>query len=306
MPQRLIRKSTRLAKNQLLPPEHRTENKKLAVSVLFIDPGVQREIKPGHLKMLTANWRNSMCGPLDVSARRQKNGRYRYSIMDGYHRFTAGQSNGVKSFDCVIHYDLTIEDEASFHLWEQTHRKADSAVDGWKLKIAAGSDVHVEAAKVLADRGLTVGSPGRESIACAGALDVLVTTYGPDVLAATLDAIEAAYGRKKEAWIKNLVGGFGEVLGTQPGVADPVALGRKVAKQYPSPDSLVQAGRAEQRAMASGGGGAGLVALVAMLIAKSWNSRRRGTRYEFAPVRLVSRDEILGMDEDADEDEDED
>ena len=299
---KLIRNTPRVTRDPRIPPDHRTERKTIAASHLFIDESVQRDEKPALLAKLKKNWRTYMCDPLHVSARKQKNGRYKYAIVDGRHRYTAGMENGVTHFECIVHYDLTLEDEANFHLWQQSARQADNAFDKWKLHVKGGSPEHVKANKLIEKMGLVVStSPGNAAIAGAGAVDRVVNDYGADVLIEALCAIEAAYGRTQASWQANVIRGFGEVLGAQPGIADsPEALGRKVARKYASPAQLVQAARARQDHYA-GGGGEGMAAQVAFLIADQWNSRRRGTRYVFAEPRLATRDEI--MDGNGDEDD---
>jgi len=301
----LVRQTPRITnRDPHIPPNHRTDRKNIAASQLEIDETVQRDEKPALLAKLKKNWRPYMCDPLHVSARKQRGGRYKYAIMDGRHRFGAGIENGMTEFDCIVHYNLTIDDEANFHLWQQSARAADSAFDKWKLKVKGGHPEYVKANKLIEKMGLVVSpSPGNESIAGAGAIDKIVHDYGADVLIQALEAIEAAWGRKQSSWQANVIRGFGEVLGSQPGVADsPKALGMKIARKYGNPTLLVNAARARLDGMA-GGATEGMANQVAFLIADQWNSRRpKGLKYQFAQPRLKSRDEVEGgVDEEEEE-----
>lgn len=295
-----------LDQTYLAVPAHKTKSETLKTDKINVDLRIQRDFKQAYADQIAANWQPWTCDPLHISRRRA--GRHGHKktedvVADGMHRFDAGKQNDVLEWEnCIVHEGLTLEQEAALHMWLQGHRKPDTSLDKWRLKVRAGSQAHIAMEKYLAEIGLTLSQSGGSpnSISAVGALDQMVEKYGAEVVAQGLKAIDVAFRRTdKHLWDALIIKGFVGLIGRWPEVASPTALGRKVGKKYTS-HQLIAAVNA-MLVYTSGGKTGARASTCAALLAEAWNARRVNPSTMY-PIK--ARPVVPGIEDEVEDDED--
>lgn len=150
----------------------------LPTDALFVDARYQRPLSH-FANEITENWDPTLVGTLVVS-RRAAN---RYAIVDGQHRFAAGQTLGVGALPCVV-YDLSERDEAHLFARLQRLRRNVRPLDRYRAELFAGDERAVFINRQLKRFGIT-------------ATNASGSTVGPDDLAAIV-SLEWIYNRDPE------------------------------------------------------------------------------------------------------------
>lgn len=256
---------------------------------VVVDETVQRVFRQAFGNDLAGRWNIALADPSHISVRKDGT----KAIMDGQHTCYAADKNGVTSLHCIFHWGLSLEQEAAFHLVKQSERKTDYASDKWDLRVRANIPEYVVAKKMLAKHGLVVGS----HIRAAGAVDYVVSNFGTQAMENVVLTVNAWSNGKttRDSWANAVIRALGFLYGNQPHVADPVKLGKKLAKKGTTPESMAQ----RIAAVAKGGGGSGSRTRIgASLIAQIWNVR-------VAPANqfLVGALGIVGSEDGDDDDE---
>ena len=112
------------------------------VSLLRIDKSYQREPKSDSVQNLIKEWDIDKCDFLLVSFRDGK-----FNIIDGQHRFTAGEYVGVPALPCIILLGLTKGQEAIIFARQNRNVKKLTPYDTYKANIQCG-DISYSEVKV--------------------------------------------------------------------------------------------------------------------------------------------------------------
>ena len=122
----------------------RVESKKskymqLPISVLNFDMIYQRKTSKQKVTEIARKFDSGVVGALIISKRNGENGTGEgYYVVDGQHRILAMELNNVKNAMCLVHEDLTLEQEAELYIKCNNSRKTPSASDNFRAKIISG------------------------------------------------------------------------------------------------------------------------------------------------------------------------
>lgn len=109
------------------------------VSLLRIDKSYQREPKSDSVQNLIKEWDIDKCDFLLVSFRDGK-----FNIIDGQHRFTAGEYVGVPALPCIILLGLTKSQEAIIFARQNRNTKKLYPYDTYKANLQCGDTSYPE------------------------------------------------------------------------------------------------------------------------------------------------------------------
>jgi hypothetical protein len=237
---------------------------------LAVDHSYQRELDAARVRQMVETWDPTMLGVLDVSDRGEVT-TPRYWIVNGQHRHATAVRADPRGNDvplvCNVHRGLTVEEEAAlFHELDATTRRLTSW-DRWHARRRAGDPVVADIERIVAARGMRV-SPGRLDgyIGAAGALEHLHSIGGPQLVAATLDALTASYSDSYAAYQAPIVSGVGLLLHYYPDI-DPDRLDTALTKSTPN---QLRAQAVAYRELAPGA----LYRLVAQVLVNRMNAGR--------------------------------
>lgn len=135
--------------------------KNLHKDVLQIHPAYQRDVIPGKVKEITANWSWVGAGAIVVGERGGE-----YWVIDGQHRVLAAKRRSdITHLPCVVFQTEGVKQEAIAFLDLNTGRKPVSSIGKFKAMLAAGDEAASTVHRVLEDLGVTTkatASKGKE------------------------------------------------------------------------------------------------------------------------------------------------
>ncbi len=239
----------------------------LSLSVLIVDPDVQRRIDLRRVARMAADFQPQALGTITVSRR----GDGSYHIIDGQHRKEAAKEARGDSFKISsrVFEDLTIQEEAElFRLLNATVKP--KAFDGFRVRIIEGESVAVHVTDTLKRHGFELGRGARDGMFEAVAAAERIYRLDPNALDRALGTITHAWGRVHSAVDTRIVDGLGSVWFRYGDAIDGEALAQKLARYPSGPDGLV----GNARGMAKMGN-VQVHAAMAELIVGIYNSGRR-------------------------------
>ena len=122
---------------------------KLNVSDLNVDYSYQRAISKTRVNRIISDFKPGAIGVLIVSQR--KDACY---IVDGLHWAEALTKLGIESVMCLIHYDLTLKEEALLYYNCNLARKSPTASDNLKALLVAEDDSACKIVQILKSHGI--------------------------------------------------------------------------------------------------------------------------------------------------------
>lgn len=179
----------------------------------------QRELNEGHVKRIMDNFDPEMFGTLAVT---KPNGHGIHHIIDGNHRKVVVERlwGEKEQVPCQV-YDADNPARAA-ELFDNinTGRKAPSAVQLFRNRVTAKNELEVQINKIVSSCGYNVGNSGSlKNISCVGALKLVYSTYGGDILRDTLNLVTAIWGGEdKQATDGAMVRGIGDLLAEYRGI----------------------------------------------------------------------------------------
>lgn len=195
--------------------------KKVPVSELFVDERYQRPVVPGRVNRIVKHFRPAQLGVLEVSKR--DNG---YAVFDGQHRLEALTALERQTAPCLIHENLTPEDEAVLFVRHQMDRKAVSPVERFKAEVFAGVDDATTINGIADEYGYEIADKhdaGEQNVIRAvNALRNVYKRFDGPGLSATLETLrDLWYGDQRSTdgylieGLAELVMGYGNRLDTE-------------------------------------------------------------------------------------------
>ena len=197
----------------------------IPAELLVVDTRFQRteESSTSKIRKLANNWDNNMMDALKVSEHPEAN---EFSILDGYHRFTAGTMNGFSAFPCEIVQGLSINPEERLiqeaTIFATQTDEVDSLTPMMKHKanVVRGVKANVSLQKLVEKHGINLKpatSRGRTKIGyLAGfsqALQIVKTNNGEEKLDHIFDIIcQAKWNLSKQGFSANVLAALNNIL----------------------------------------------------------------------------------------------
>jgi hypothetical protein len=175
-----------------------TEICELPISSLFVDVRYQRTSSQARIKEIATSLDLRALGVLIVSAHSND----RYAVIDGQTRLAALRKRDVTHVWCMVHRDLSVEDEAQIFLACNTVRGAISAIDKFRAQSLANDPIARDIASILEELGLTIGInavAGQPAIRSVSALSVTYRRHGGGNLRQALRLIRRSFPNPTQA-----------------------------------------------------------------------------------------------------------
>lgn len=186
----------------------------IAVDEQLVDKTYQRDLDEHRARKLAANWDRRLAGVIEVSDRGPDHQPRRYAIIDGQHRWAAGQLiDPPPMMVATIHEGLTVADEARLFDRINRERRRPSTWDHWHARKGAGDPDVLAIEQVAADLELTIDSAPREgNVRCTSTLEKLRALGGVELVGDTLKLIIDVWDIRLDAFDAPIVHGIGLVL----------------------------------------------------------------------------------------------
>lgn len=206
------------------------------ISLLRIDPLVQRATDPNRAAALGQKWNIDAVGNLIVNHRNDR----LYYIVDGGHRYGAAISIGFDGkLPCLVHEQLSLDKEAELFL-ALNDSKLVQAIDKFRVRIVAREKVATLINEALDRYGWRVG--GGQSSGCFAAVTALEKVFNgagvlkdehPELVDAVLFTIVKAWGHDSAGAHATIVGGLGQLFARFGSEVDIHKLSKEMAKVRP-------------------------------------------------------------------------
>ena len=200
-----------MAKYDYVIPDHEIEiGVMLKVSTLKVDAQAQRALVKGRVEKMAEDYQPAGIGTIEVS-RRKDGGTY---VIDGQHRVKLCEIVGEEEIPANVHIGLDRQAEAMLFLLLNQESLRPTAIDEYRIGLAARLPLFVDIDKVLLAHGLGVGSGSSTNrIAAIANVRDAVKRHGPVALDRALTIAEGAWGRQAETWEGMLLGGLTAFVG---------------------------------------------------------------------------------------------
>lgn len=249
----------------------------------------QRPLNKRHAQTIAENFDPEMFGVLAVT---KPNGSGMYHVIDGQHRRAAVEElwGGDERVPCQV-FDAE-DPERAAELFDEinTRRRKVSPVETFRVRLAAGNELHIAVDKVVRAAGYRIGPIGSKdagdshNMVCVDALMFIYQSYGHQVLSATLALMTGIWGFDKSARSAYIVRGFGAFIGQCRG-ADLSHLRDTIAKHY-TPNRLLGAAKAQKELT----GGNVASAIRDLMITVYNRSAKRNQKVELPKAKLKVRE----------------
>lgn len=160
------------------------ESKEIETGKLKIRPQYQRPLSDKRVEQMARNFDDNLAGTIEVSFADGF-----YWVVDGQHRLAAMRSKGIRVCRVLVHYGLTVEDEARLFAQLNSQRSVVLPRDLYRAELLAGVERSVAVQSSLTRHGLGISPKAghdRRLIAAVGSLWELQSL---GTLDATLDLI---------------------------------------------------------------------------------------------------------------------
>lgn len=230
---------------------------RVTLDKLIVDEAYQRHLDERRVEKIAEEFDPALLGTLEVS---QRNGKS--AIFDGQHRFAALKQLGVKDAPCLVHQNLSVQDEAMLFVKLQTQRKSLRPLDRFRGRLTAGEEAAQRIRDVVENHGYMIAESGHPH--CIGAVTALDRVYargGAALLDATLKYVSIYRDEPK---------------GTDGAIIEGIAIALDKYRDNPRMDGLweplsqITAGSILRKAIAileSGGGSASRPIAVSKVVA---------------------------------------
>lgn len=179
---------------------------------VFADDTYQRPLDPGRARKMGESWERRLAGIIEVSDRGETSNP-RYAVIDGQHRWAAAERAGIDVLVANVHTGLTVADEAKLFDRLNRERRRITTWDHWHARRAAGDPDVTTIEKAVTAAGLTIDpAPKAGNVRCTATLEKLYALDGPDLVTASLNVAQQAWGRDVAGFDAPIVHGLGLVL----------------------------------------------------------------------------------------------
>lgn len=212
------------------------------LSVVWVN--AQRTYNPSRAQEMADNFDPYAVGQLVVA---RPNGEGVYHVIDGQHRHGAVRIWGGEEqrVPCRVVEAATLAEAAELWLKYQT-RKAASAIDEFKIAVAAGRQPETQVDGLIRGHGYVIDKAGGEGTLRAVRACVRIhKRFGVLALKGAFEAIQACWQMHADSTNGAIVGGFGQLFGIHKSGVDQARLAEKVCKRY-TPGSLLGSARSRR------------------------------------------------------------
>lgn len=169
--------------------------------------GYQRDVykRQQWINPRAENFNPAQCMTLEVSKR--KNGKY--AILDGGGRWLMAQLNGITELPCMVHLNLTREQEAFLFVKFDRERYRLRSVDTFLAQLAGGEPKCLEIAEAI--QPIRVAVSGKGTVNCVGALMDIYENASKTLLSRTAKLIANTWmgAKSGDVWLGTKVDGIG-------------------------------------------------------------------------------------------------
>ena len=214
---------------------------KVEAQTLRVHPHAQRALSPARLKLLTETLDLDAIGVLHC-VEYSIDGELALWIIDGQHRWRALMENGMGEWVVEVKVHITVKDDAraSELFLMLNNRAVVSPFDKFENSRKAGHADAVGITKIAAAHQLRVSRSSEDGhLACVSALMAAYHFDDGKTLAATLDALIAAWGRTAAACEGKVIEGVALLLKTYSETVEHPMLVKKLAKYPGGPSRLI-------------------------------------------------------------------
>lgn len=203
-PTNVIIKNVWIQETTMTSPQFRV----LPVSALFVDDRYQRELNEARVKKIAETFNPAQLGVLEVSTREDG----MFAVFDGQHRLAALQQVGWTDAPCLVHQDLTADDEAKLFIRLQSDRKSVTPLERFRARLFSGDETAVVIDKVTRLAGFHIGGHDPYGIKAVTAVEAVYRREGPDALLNGLAAIHNLWGGDERSTNGHLIQGMTQFL----------------------------------------------------------------------------------------------
>jgi hypothetical protein len=215
------------------------------IKKLDVDDRYQRELQEGRVKRMVKEFNPLQVGAIQTSRR---NGRL--TVIDGQHRLAAAKELGLKKMPCVVHDDLTPEEEAALFVRLQLDRRSLKPVERFEAQVFAGDERADQIRRATQAAGYTIGqanhSPNR--ITAVVALERIYKRFGEQHLRQTLKFLREVWDGDLGAVNGYFIQGVAQLLANY---GDRIGVPEKLRLQEASPRTIIR--HAQGNGFAGGG-----------------------------------------------------
>jgi hypothetical protein len=237
----------------------------LCVTELKCAHTYNRPIRKNHVKEIVNNYNPNLMLPLVVSKREDG-----YYIIDGQHRCAALQILGVQMVFCLIHFDLTEQEEADLFKRLDSGSKKLRPVERFNAAVLSSDETACDILRIITESGLTAPNNGAKSTGKVVAITELLRIYddiGPVKLARALTLLQQTWNGNKYSLSKQIISGMAHFVKLYD---DDFVDQDFIKKLHPvDPVGLIQTGKSNKLFSA------GSSAPYAIAIWLAYNSNRR-------------------------------
>lgn len=169
-------------------PRLTTEAREIEVGKLKIRPQYQRSLAENRVTRIALNYEDNLAGTIEVSFAEGH-----YWVIDGQHRLAAMRKNGIRVCRVLIHYGLSLAEEAHLFGRLNSERKAVNPRDLYRAELVEGRERSEVVRDTLAKYGLRVSPSKGHHAREIGAIETLWRMQSRHVLDDSLRVVTEAW-----------------------------------------------------------------------------------------------------------------
>jgi len=238
------------SKGNFVAPSYRSKMEWVEIDQVRIHPGCQRAYKPTWANRIAANFDPDLVGKPVVWAEQGRNGKTRYVVLDGQHRFKAAEIVLGKSqkLECEVVRDISLEEAARIFLGRNTSKSV-SAIDKFLVGVTAKRAENMAVNDILRSVGIKVSvTPGPGH---ASAIARIMEIYNQDrsqgkdsLLKRTLLIAKTAWGDHSTSFNGDVMVGLASLLRRHGGDIEESFLLRRLTSHPGGADGVLAKARA--------------------------------------------------------------
>jgi hypothetical protein len=183
--------------------------KRVPLDVLEIDDRYQRPLNKGRVAKMVKEFDERRFGVLEVS---QRNGHA--SVFDGQHRLEVARALGMKDVPCLVHGNLTPEEEAELFVALQRERRGVSQIDRFRARVFMSESTAVAINEIVTEAKFRIRRDGADAghLYSIQAITSLEHVYERGNLPETLALLRELWGGDTKSTDGGLIEGLSILL----------------------------------------------------------------------------------------------